>query len=115
MAELQVADLLANGPRDCAELAAPVGTHPPSLHWLLRSLVNVGLFGAAGFRLARLLPTGGETPELHLALLRGQPRAPGLPPLASGEVLRTNSGFVHVGTSSPANLSAPFSASSKAS
>lgn len=43
-ATLGVADLLAQGPRTAAELAAATGTHGPSLFRLLRALASVGLF-----------------------------------------------------------------------
>jgi orsellinic acid C2-O-methyltransferase len=40
-AELNLADLLAAGPRSVADLAAATGTHEPSLHRLLRALVTI--------------------------------------------------------------------------
>lgn len=43
-AKLKMADLLAGGPRPCAELAAATATHPQSLHRLLRALASVGVF-----------------------------------------------------------------------
>ena len=42
-AELRLADLLAEGPRDSASLAAAVSADPPSLHRLLRALASIGL------------------------------------------------------------------------
>ncbi|SRR5579885_2852937 len=42
-AQLGIADLLADGPRDSADLAAASGTHPPSLYRLLRALTGVGV------------------------------------------------------------------------
>jgi hypothetical protein len=43
-AELGVADLLRDGPRDAVHLAAATGTHAPSLYRLLRALASIGLF-----------------------------------------------------------------------
>ncbi len=43
-AELGLADLLANGPREINELAAATETHAPSLYRLLRALVSVNVF-----------------------------------------------------------------------
>ncbi|MEV4169582.1 methyltransferase [Nonomuraea sp. NPDC049709] len=48
MAELGVADHLASGPLDTAELAARCGAHAPSLHRVLRELAGMGLVTAAG-------------------------------------------------------------------
>jgi hypothetical protein len=42
-AELRLAELLADGPRTAAELAQATGSHPPSLHRLLRALASLGL------------------------------------------------------------------------
>jgi multifunctional cyclase/dehydratase/O-methyltransferase len=43
-AELLLADHLADGPRDAATLAEITGSHPHSLHRLLRSLSGLGVF-----------------------------------------------------------------------
>ncbi len=43
-AELNVADLLEDGPRHSDELAAATGAHAPSLYRLLRALASVGIF-----------------------------------------------------------------------
>ncbi|MFC5952705.1 methyltransferase [Pseudonocardia lutea] len=43
-AELGVADLLADGPRPAADLAAATGTHPDALYRLLRALAAIGVF-----------------------------------------------------------------------
>lgn len=56
-ARLGIADQLAGGPLDSAELAARTGTHAPSLRRLLRALVTVGVCdqvdgGAGGERFA---------------------------------------------------------------
>jgi hypothetical protein len=56
-AQLGVADLLASGPQDIATLAAHTGTHPPSLHRLLRALASLGVLTEAEpqrFALTRL-------------------------------------------------------------
>lgn len=42
-AKLELADLLANGPKSAEELAGPTGTHAPSLHRLMRSLASFGI------------------------------------------------------------------------
>ena len=44
MAALGIADLLADGARDHADLARATGTHAPSLYRVLRFLAGVGLF-----------------------------------------------------------------------
>lgn len=44
VAELRIADLLADGPRTSTELAAGTRTHAPTLYRLLRTLASVGLF-----------------------------------------------------------------------
>ena len=43
-AQIGVADLLADGPRDSEDLARATATHAPSLHRLLRALASVGIF-----------------------------------------------------------------------
>ncbi len=43
-AKLGIADLLANGPVDCEDLAAATDTHAPSLQRVLRALASVGVF-----------------------------------------------------------------------
>ena len=42
-AKLGIADLLADGPKTSDELAAATGTHPRSLHRLLRALTTIGI------------------------------------------------------------------------
>jgi len=49
-AELGIADELAAGPRDVAELAATTGTHEPSLYRLLRALAALGVLHEEGSR-----------------------------------------------------------------
>ncbi|MEV8533606.1 methyltransferase [Streptomyces sp. NPDC051211] len=46
--ELGIPDLLADGPRSTAELAASTGTDPRALHRLLRALTATGLFRTDG-------------------------------------------------------------------
>jgi hypothetical protein len=43
-AELGIADLLRDGPRDAGDLAAATSTHPPSLYRLLRALASIEVF-----------------------------------------------------------------------
>jgi len=43
-AELAIADLLADGPKDVVALAKTTGTHPDSLYRILRFLASVGVF-----------------------------------------------------------------------
>jgi hypothetical protein len=47
-AELGIPDLLRDGPRSDAELAAATGTHAPSLSRLMRALASIGLVRMAG-------------------------------------------------------------------
>jgi len=44
VAKLRVADLLADGPKSLADLAARTETHAPSLYRVLRVMVSVGVF-----------------------------------------------------------------------
>ena len=44
VAQLGIADLLKDQPRDANDLAAATGTYAPALHRVLRSLASVGLF-----------------------------------------------------------------------
>ncbi len=45
---LGIPDLLADGPRDIAELARAAGSHPPSLHRVLTFLAGVGVLDKVG-------------------------------------------------------------------
>ena len=47
-AELGLADLLADGPRHCEELASATGTNPEALYRLLRALASAGVFTQVG-------------------------------------------------------------------
>ena len=49
-AELRIADLLADGPVSCADLARATGTHEPSLYRVLRLLAALGVFSETGSR-----------------------------------------------------------------
>jgi hypothetical protein len=44
VAELGIADLLKESPKDCEELAQLTSTHAPSLYRLLRALASLGIF-----------------------------------------------------------------------
>jgi len=47
-AEFGIADLLANGPRTCTDLAAATGTDSTALYRLLRALASQGIFSEVG-------------------------------------------------------------------
>lgn len=47
VAELRVANALADGPRDVAQIAGEVGADPDTLHRLLRALASDGVFAEA--------------------------------------------------------------------
>jgi hypothetical protein len=57
-AELGIADLLQDGPRDADELAAATGTHAPTLYRLLRALASIGIFAEGAGRRFALNPMG---------------------------------------------------------
>jgi hypothetical protein len=57
-AKLGIADHLAAGPRSAAELAAPTGTHAPTLHRLLRTLASLGILTERGEQRFALTPLG---------------------------------------------------------
>ncbi len=59
-AKLKIADLLADGPRSIADLAAATGSNEDGLYRVLRALVSVGFFTAPGSR------TFALSPELEL-------------------------------------------------
>lgn len=81
-AELDLADLLAGGPRSVADLAAATGTHEPSLHRLLRALVTIdvcreeddGTFALTPMGrllvIERLIPERMQPVETHRGLAR---------------------------------------------
>jgi len=55
---LEIAERLADGPRDTAELAAAAGVHEPSLFRLLRAFTDLGLVSRVGDRRFALTPLG---------------------------------------------------------
>lgn len=57
-AKLNLADLLANGPKSADELAGPTGTHAPSLYRLMRTLSNLGVLAESPTRRFALTPLG---------------------------------------------------------
>ncbi len=59
-AKLKIADLLAEGPRSVADLAAATGSNEEALYRVLRALVSVGFFTAPGPR------TFASSPETDL-------------------------------------------------
>jgi len=72
-AKLGIADLLADGPVDCEDLAAATDTHAPALQRLLRALASVGVFTQVSPGSFALL---GKWLDLHmLVLLGGRERA----------------------------------------
>jgi ubiquinone/menaquinone biosynthesis C-methylase UbiE len=77
VAELGVADLLANGARSVGELAAETGTHAPSLYRFMRALAGCGVFAETEGRvfeltpMAELLRTGVEGSMRDLAIFLG--------------------------------------------
>jgi hypothetical protein len=58
VAKLRVADLLADGPKTLAELAAETKTHAPSLYRVLRALAGVGVFAERADGRFALTPMG---------------------------------------------------------
>lgn len=57
-AKLELADLLANGPKSADELAGTTGTHAPSLYRLMRTLALLGLLSEDGAKRFTLTPMG---------------------------------------------------------
>ena len=76
-AKLGIADLLADGPRSCGELAKATGTHAPSLRRVLRLLASVAVFAEEADGSFALTPIGaclrtGVPGSMHaMALLFG--------------------------------------------
>ncbi len=66
-AELGIADLLKDGERSTADLAAASGAHEPSLYRLLRALASAGVFTETGPRRFALTPLAeclrSDTPD----------------------------------------------------
>jgi len=73
-ADLGIADLLANGERSTAELAAACGAHEPSLYRLLRALASVEIFAETTPRRFTLTPLAeclrSDSPESMRAMAR---------------------------------------------
>jgi hypothetical protein len=71
-AKLGIADLLADGPVDCEDLAASTDSHAPSLQRVLRALASVGVFTEVSPGAFALTPLGEllrtETPGSMRAL-----------------------------------------------
>ncbi len=57
-AKLGIADLLAEGPRQAADLAAATGTHAPALRRVLRLLASAGVLGESESGAFALTPLG---------------------------------------------------------
>ena len=72
VAQLGVADVLAEGPKSSTEIAKLVGAHPHALYRVLRALASVGIFAETPdghFGLTPLaLPLQAAAPELLQAL-----------------------------------------------
>ncbi|HEX9919061.1 MAG TPA: methyltransferase, partial [Pyrinomonadaceae bacterium] len=77
VAELGVADLLADGARSIDELATETGTHAPSLYRFMRALASCGVFAEREGRvfeltpMAELLRAGVEGSMRDLAIFMG--------------------------------------------
>lgn len=56
VAELGIADLLTDGPRDSDQLAKSVGANPDALYRLMRALASIGIFREVGQRCFQLTP-----------------------------------------------------------
>lgn len=76
-AKLGIADLVADAPKDCVELAAATDTHAPTLYRLLRALAGVGVFTEVAPRRFGLTP-------LAECLRTGVPGSLRFPAMASG-------------------------------
>ncbi len=57
-AKLNLADHLADGPKSAEALAAPTGTHAPSLHRVMRSLSSLGVLSETADHRFTLTPLG---------------------------------------------------------
>jgi len=75
-ASLGLADCLKSGPRSLTQLATLTGTHAPSLHRLLRTLVSVGIFEEEAPELYRTTALGStletDSPGSVRAMAIGQ-------------------------------------------
>ncbi|MDP8923133.1 MAG: acetylserotonin O-methyltransferase [Chloroflexota bacterium] len=78
-AKLGIADLLAEGLRNCDELARLTDTHAPSLYRALRVLATVGIFAEVGERafeltpLAQLLRSDAPGSARNYVIMQGEP------------------------------------------
>ncbi|WP_055483317.1 methyltransferase [Sphaerimonospora mesophila] len=68
--DLGLADLLTDGPRPVAELAEETGTHPPSLHRLLRALASTRVFAEVAPGVFGLTPLAEPLRSDHPLSLR---------------------------------------------
>lgn len=73
-AQLGVADVLQDGPKAVADIAAAVGAHPDSLYRLLRALVSVGVFTEVEPGSFALTPLGNCLREDTVPSLRSYAR-----------------------------------------
>jgi hypothetical protein len=78
VAELQIADRLADGPRPVEELAREVGAHPEALYRVMRVLVAEGVFSEDGERSFALTDVGaalrsGEGPRDFVIMINSEP------------------------------------------
>jgi hypothetical protein len=77
-ARFRIADALAQGPRDVADLARDCGAHEQSLYRLLRALASLGVFKETGRRhfeltpLAELLRSDTQGSIYHAAITLGE-------------------------------------------
>lgn len=77
-AKLELADLLAGGPKTIDELAAESGAHGPSLYRLLRALASIGIFTESEGRrfaltpLAETLRRGVPGSQWAMAVMMGE-------------------------------------------
>jgi len=100
IAELGIADRLADGPAAIDDLAAATGAHRPSLYRLLRMLVGVGVFREEGEGRFALTPLGATLRSEGLDSVRDWARYVGAtaPWAAWGQLRETvmtgSSGFV---------------------
>ena len=69
---LEIAERLADGPRDTAELAAAAGVHEPSLFRLLRAFTDLGLVSRVGDRRFALTPLGACLAAGHESSVRAR-------------------------------------------
>jgi hypothetical protein len=70
LAKLGVADRLASGPKTAAEIAGPVGAHPPSLYRLMRTCAGLGVLSEGEGQRFSLTPLGELLRTDHPAGIR---------------------------------------------